>query len=487
MPSDEDSDYTVADDGLILLESDKCLSELIIWDFVHQSYEEDGPSAFKIIPYWVTNNAGFVSAIADLVLAFLLDCDNAIDVNQPLQIVELGAGTGCFGYRLLAALMQKIRWFDKLRDIKLNYLMTDYASTNVDAWKSNIVLQKLIDEGLMSVRNLNIETDIDKSLVTTPNPLIVLATSVIRWLKRDKFCVQNGRLLEYLYSTIKRVKVQTNDTDNANNVVETGKLEWTNRIVEVGSDRFLNERYQKVLDTYRDGTDCNFSFPIGTFKLLDDLRNSTQDNFVFIGTDYGTEFDFPQEIESPNEISVNVPANFDAIRKYVQLSGGDFELAEIGDLQLFVISMLANRDKRLERTLYELYGRIAHDQPSLVHDAARRLIKLGIPETSRFKLFVSSMCVCKYDPEIFLLFVSRFLDALERDADKLSPFWIDQVNDVIGKVLHNVYSMSGNQMSYELTKDPLQNIINVWQVCKASNFERSGRSAIMLNLWSSDK
>lgn len=52
-------------------------------------------------PYYVTNSQVISESYADLITAFLLD--HPPDVGQPLYILEMGSGTGRFGYRLAPA------------------------------------------------------------------------------------------------------------------------------------------------------------------------------------------------------------------------------------------------------------------------------------------------------------------------------------------------------------------------------------------------
>ena len=60
----------------------------------------------------------------------------ALDVNEPLYIVELGTGSGKFSYYMLKAL-------DEMRDVcdfpinKIVYVMTDFTETNFNFWRDH--------------------------------------------------------------------------------------------------------------------------------------------------------------------------------------------------------------------------------------------------------------------------------------------------------------------------------------------------------------
>lgn len=59
-----------------------------------------------------------------------------LDINEPLYIIELGAGSGKFSFFMLKAL-------DELKDIcdfpmnKIVYIMTDFTENNFNFWSDH--------------------------------------------------------------------------------------------------------------------------------------------------------------------------------------------------------------------------------------------------------------------------------------------------------------------------------------------------------------
>jgi hypothetical protein len=90
------------------------------------------------LPFWMTSNAFFARAMARVVAGFLRDlvaCGaDALDAAAPLHIVELAAGSGQFAFTFLRSLHEFMAAVPGLRGLRVRYVMTDFAESNVIAW-----------------------------------------------------------------------------------------------------------------------------------------------------------------------------------------------------------------------------------------------------------------------------------------------------------------------------------------------------------------
>jgi hypothetical protein len=89
-----------------VIERNQRLSRSLLWGLQRRFFEQKGVEAWRqnIVPHYITSNPFIANAYAHLVFGFLRDCQaNALlpDPNQPLYIVELGAGSGRFAFRFL--------------------------------------------------------------------------------------------------------------------------------------------------------------------------------------------------------------------------------------------------------------------------------------------------------------------------------------------------------------------------------------------------
>src|SRR6478609_8029147 len=96
-----------------VLEIDVPLSQSLIWRLQRDFYAQRGLKAWNedLVPSYITNNPFIAEIYAGIVAAFLQDCMSAAQLSpeNPLRILELGAGTGKFSYlflRKLTALLQ---------------------------------------------------------------------------------------------------------------------------------------------------------------------------------------------------------------------------------------------------------------------------------------------------------------------------------------------------------------------------------------------
>src|SRR5947209_2490402 len=102
-----------------LLEKDVSLSQSLMWGLHRDFYAQRGLKAWNedLVPSYITNNPFIGEIFAGIVAAFVQDCMSSaqrgyqsLSPENPLRIMELGAGTGKFSYlflRKLAPLLQR--------------------------------------------------------------------------------------------------------------------------------------------------------------------------------------------------------------------------------------------------------------------------------------------------------------------------------------------------------------------------------------------
>ena len=107
------------DGELLLFEGAKRLSESALWR-VHDAYfEESGVGAWASgdVPHAVTTGPVLARSYARLIEGLVEDCRaghfGATDPASPLDVVELGAGSGRLGFQLLAVALDPARLFNR--------------------------------------------------------------------------------------------------------------------------------------------------------------------------------------------------------------------------------------------------------------------------------------------------------------------------------------------------------------------------------------
>ena len=89
-----------------ILEKDQRLSQSMLWKLQRRFFEARGIDAWRksIVPHYITSNMFIARAYSRIVSGFSRDCFAGrllVNPNQPLYILELGAGSGRFAYHFL--------------------------------------------------------------------------------------------------------------------------------------------------------------------------------------------------------------------------------------------------------------------------------------------------------------------------------------------------------------------------------------------------
>ena len=118
LPSPGSSAATEAAERWRVLERNVPLSQSVIWRLQRDFYEQRGLKAWNedLVPSYITNNPFIAEIYAGIVAAFVQDCISTAQLNSPplsqenpLRILELGAGTGKFSYLFLRKLTALLR------------------------------------------------------------------------------------------------------------------------------------------------------------------------------------------------------------------------------------------------------------------------------------------------------------------------------------------------------------------------------------------
>src|SRR5262249_53995434 len=114
-------------DGYIV-ETERKLSESVIWRLQRNFYAIQGQEAWTggKVPCRATSNPLIAGIYADIVMSYLRDLRATFDGTAPIYIVELGGGSGAFGYLFLKKL-QELKRASSLHALDVRYVMTDFA------------------------------------------------------------------------------------------------------------------------------------------------------------------------------------------------------------------------------------------------------------------------------------------------------------------------------------------------------------------------
>jgi hypothetical protein len=128
-----------------VVEAGRRLSESMLWRLQRDLYDAQGIHAWSRgnVPQSITTSPYIARAYAQIAVGYLRDVAADVDRSQPVYIVELGAGSGRFGYRFVKHL-GRLQERSSLRDVSFTYVMTDVSPGLMEFWQNHPSLQPLI-------------------------------------------------------------------------------------------------------------------------------------------------------------------------------------------------------------------------------------------------------------------------------------------------------------------------------------------------------
>jgi tetratricopeptide (TPR) repeat protein len=313
------------------LETDVSLSRSMIWQLQRDFYIRRGVKAWTedLVPNFITNNPFIAEIYCRIVFAFIRDLGNVLSADQPLRILELGAGTGKFSYLFLRQLTALFR--DKGVSPKVvRYCMSDCSPELIESWRSNSYLQEFTSSGMLDFQVLQAGDAIHSAFLGRKGPLVIIANYVFDSLPQDAFVIQDSRISEALVTT------SAPADHNAGTTPELSRLQLSYKNTDVAASRYADPSWNDILEQYRTRLSAaTVFFPTQTLQLLQELAAFSNVHILVLAADKGVAheeslslFQGPPSLEFHGANCFSQMVNFDAIGKYFTSSGGQALLPE---------------------------------------------------------------------------------------------------------------------------------------------------------------
>jgi tetratricopeptide (TPR) repeat protein len=341
-----------------VLERDVPLSQSLIWQRQRDFYARRGLKAWSEdqIPAYITNNPFTAEIYAGIVFAFLRDCmghggRRPLSPENPLRIVELGAGTGKFAYLFLRHLASRL-CAENIAPETVRYSMTDCGPSMLEAWQGNSYLAEFAQKGMLefglfaagqeSGSHLFSE---EKRSAGEAGPLTVIANYVFDSLPQDAFVIQDGKICETLVTTTASSQGSEGVADRLADL----KLLYSN--VPVRQGRYADAPWNCVLEHYRVKlASATVLFPSQALKAIRELAGLSDGRFLALAADKGeTNEDQlalsqgPPALEFHSRDCFSQMVNFHAIAKCFEAQGGQALLPDKHFSTLNICAFLEGR------------------------------------------------------------------------------------------------------------------------------------------------
>lgn len=319
----------------VTLETNKRFSESCIWHAQREYYAQSGIDAWGggEVPFYITSNPFIADCYARLLFSFIKDTirQHPEAAEYPFYILELGAGSGQFGFYLVKRIAELLNE-PAYAEVKVCYVMSDFAESNVAFWQSHDILMPYVQTGLLDFAIFDAEHDHSIELIiqkksltphTLKNPLTVFANYLFDSIPTDLFYIKEKQIKE------SRVTLTTpQDNLNANLPIDWRAVKAQYEEITIDAPYYAEPRFNTLLAEYAESlTDTKLQFPIGSLRCLENLRNVSNQKLFLVTSDkgYGNlgELDELSYVDLDSHGSFSVMVNFHALMRYFQLSGGD--------------------------------------------------------------------------------------------------------------------------------------------------------------------
>lgn len=283
----------VAEQKSSSLETNERLSRSLLWRLQRNYFERHGIEAWRsgAVPHHITSSPFIADAYARVVMGFLRDWNSALDHTQPVHIVELGSGSGRFAYSFLKKFLNLYR-NSVLRETPVKYVMTDFAESNLEYWRTHPSLLPFIKEGSLDLARFDLENDVQIELLhsgdilstaTLRNPLIVIANYVFDSTPQDAFVAGEENLSEVLITLITPEDELDIEDPDILSMIEI--LAHEN---PVNGNYYNDPEWNRILLDYKQRlTGTAFLFPTAALRCMQNLHQLSGGRMLLLSGDRG--------------------------------------------------------------------------------------------------------------------------------------------------------------------------------------------------------
>ena len=322
-----------------IIAADQRLSQSLIWQIQRQYFLHSGMSAWQedVVPSAISSNPFMARAYSQVACGYLRDCVQAaasgqfaLHSDQPIYIVELGAGSGRLAYHFLHQFFGVLDQ-SPFTDLNITYIMTDFAPDIVDFWRRHARFQPWaaagrLDFALFDATDVRPLTLLNANVTLTPdraaNPLILIANYFFDSIPQDSFVLADGQLHENLL-TLYSSRPEPNLAD----ATIWERLSLAYEAIPLEKPYYADSSYNQILDAYETYfPDTTLTFPNVGLDCLRFWQDYGNGRLLLLSSDRGytlAESLLEQDDPLPNlHGSFSLMVNYHAIGQYVELADG---------------------------------------------------------------------------------------------------------------------------------------------------------------------
>jgi SAM-dependent MidA family methyltransferase len=404
------------------------LSNSILWERMHEYYAQLGTEVWEeeVVPQQITNNTYLANIYAKLIVAQMQDyilAHGQPDEGSPFYILEIGAGHGRLSFYLLENLREAFESFEWPKKW-LKFIMTDISLKSLETWQSHHALKPFMDEGWLDIAVYNASEDTEIKLALSGHqikensidkPLFVICNYIFDTLSQDAFQIINHRLHEVELVIKNQSKIEKGDLKD---YFKDAQYEFVRH--PINANYYSDSPILNTLlrDYESESENMAFLLPLGAFQCIENLKRFAKGPLMLLVSDKGiTDKDLFEESEDPDisfHGSVSMMVNFDALRRYTELCGGNCLLMGDRGADFQVANFIFQTDYKIPNTTYAFANSLSCFSPQDLFD----ICYIDDEPISNFKSvesIINILNLAEWDPTIFYDYHELMIEKLEKD------------------------------------------------------------------------
>ncbi|WP_420628009.1 hypothetical protein [Candidatus Leptofilum sp.] len=323
-----------------IIDADKPLSQSLLWEIQRGYFLQAGMKAWQddVVPSDISSNPVMARTYSHILFGYLRDCfaaaqrgEFALNPSEPINIVELGAGSGRLAYHFLQTFLPRYQQ-SPFADQPIRYIMTDFVPQVLDFWRGHGRFQPFFESGMLDVALFDVmarERPFTLQLSgqtltpeTTTNPVILIANYFFDSIPQDSFVIADGQLCQNLL-TLTSSQPEPDLADPA----LWERLELHYEPIPLEKAMYAEPLYNQILNDYEVVLpDCTFSFPNVGLDCIRHWQRFGNGRLLILTSDRGYR-SLDALINQPDPLpnlhgSFSLMVNYHAISEYASRSDG---------------------------------------------------------------------------------------------------------------------------------------------------------------------
>lgn len=402
-----------------IIEETTRLSESKLWSLQRNYFKTMGINAWKEdVPYYVTNNAFIGHQYATLLSQLFRDLIEKETAKKKFYILELGCGTGKFGYYFIKNFLPLLETLKN--SVSFCYVMSDVSEKNVDFCQNNSSLKPFVEAGVLDFAIFDAELDNDVSMLLSGKKyseiegaqLIIISNYIFDCLKHDFLTFKEDDYyglsveLKSRYKTFNQVEVEHLDDLRFN---------FSDALVNV-DEYYEDPKLIKCLNNYRSafkGKTALVPVPLAAINFVNNMVSLTSGNVFFLMGDKGVAVlenftKLSEQYRMTYEGCYTFLLNFHLLGEYIKQLNGDALITEkSNDFQvcLYAVGDVFKTLSHTRQAFYETVEGMGPHEFMAIYDAT---LQNGYRYSP--KMISGFLRLSRWDPDAYAIIHDRLYE-----------------------------------------------------------------------------